>query len=493
MALFDTTFAPYVPFGSRTLTVGATGTDVAVLQAVYNLMLTTMNPPTGPMGAPVSVSGTFDAATRAAVMSIQSYFGLAPTGNAGLGVYFIYGQGIGANTTYGGPEYGSRQLTRGMSGGDVTVLQNRLNCFRYASLIGAPASGRFDAATAAAVLALKADAEANGDTGFPDNAIAGFGFYDATWLYTFAGGRNIMSGRNGFDVVFLQVILGSLGYYTGAVTGFYDAATITAVQAFQAATGVPVSVVVGPATFYQIGLHNPMAAPRPLAIAWPPAAPPPPPPPPTGCSNGVDNNADLSGVATCLKSEGYTFVLRYLGGPCYTGVKLTKSEAAALTGAGLLVGTIYVGANAVAAFRCGTQTLAQGRSDGAAAAALATAVGQPAGAAIYLDLQGDQVSPQAAWLAYVQGWTGAVAAAGFRPGVYSSPEQLTVIDRQPWAGAVLLYWVARYITVGPIVPPPCPTTELAFATLWQYADGTTICGVPGMDLDSLQNMAGLWS
>ena len=63
MALCDDTFAPYHPFGSRNLNSGATGTDVAVLQAVYNLMLSTMNPASGPMGTPITIDGHYGSAT----------------------------------------------------------------------------------------------------------------------------------------------------------------------------------------------------------------------------------------------------------------------------------------------------------------------------------------------------------------------------------------------------------------------------------------------
>ncbi len=269
MALFDDTFAPYVPFGSRNLSSGAVGTDVAVVQAVYDLMLKTMNPPLGPMGSPIAIDGRFGSNTAQAVRNIQSYFGLAVDGIVGPNTFFVFGQGVGDHTTYGGPVYGSRQLQTGMSGGDVTILQNRLNLFRYSSIIGKPASGTFDSATAAAVLAFKHDAAANGDTGFPDNSIAGYGFYDATWIYTFAGGRAIQSGRNGFDVVFLQVLLKNLGYYSGRITGYYDAATLAAVRAFQTAEGIAVDGVVGPVTFYRLGRHNAHAAPTPLGIAWP--------------------------------------------------------------------------------------------------------------------------------------------------------------------------------------------------------------------------------
>ena len=270
LALFDTTYAPYVPFGSRILSLNATGTDVAVIQSVYNLMLGTMNPPEGPMGSPINITGTYDASTVAAVRNIQRYFSIAVDGVAGPNTYFLFGQGVAGHTTYGGPVYGSRQLSVGNVGGDVTILQNRLNCFRYASILGGPATGTFNSATAGAVLAFKTDAESNGDTGFPNNAIAGYGFYDATWIYTFAGGRAIETGRNGFDVVFLQVVLKGLGYYGGRITGYYDTATRSATLVFQRASGIAADGVVGPVTFFRLGIANPSAAPQPLNIAWPP-------------------------------------------------------------------------------------------------------------------------------------------------------------------------------------------------------------------------------
>ncbi len=274
MALFDVTFAPYHPFGSRNLNSGAIGTDVAVLQAIYDLMLQVMNPPSGPMGSSIVIDGHYGSATIQAVKNIQDYFGLSVDGIAGPNTYFVFGQGVGSHTTYGGPVYGSRELSEGDNGGDVTILQNRLNCFTYVNTIGRPADGVFDSRTANAVVAFKKDAELNGDTGFPDNAIAGYGFYDATWLYTFAGGRGIETGRNGFDVVFLQIVLQRLGYYSGRITGYYDAATRTAVIAFQTAKGITADGVVGPVTFYRLGRSNNVPAPSPLPISWPPAPAP---------------------------------------------------------------------------------------------------------------------------------------------------------------------------------------------------------------------------
>ncbi len=269
MALFESIFGPYVPFGSRVLklqTPNLTGTDVAILQGVFDLLLQVMNPPLGPIGPPIPITGTFDAATAQAVKNIESYFGLAVDGIAGEDVYFVYGQGVGSRVTYGGPVYGSRSLSQGMSGGDVKVLQNRLNTFRYATILGGPADGVFGPKTAAAVAAFQQDAVNNGDAGLPVDSVVGPATFDATWIYTFAGGRGILPGRNGFDVVFVQDVLQLNGFYSGPRHGYYDAATQAAVRAFQAATGITVDGQVGPQTFYQLGLHNNHPAPQPFPL-----------------------------------------------------------------------------------------------------------------------------------------------------------------------------------------------------------------------------------
>ncbi len=268
MALFETTFPPYVPFGSRNLSLTSPqkrGTDVAVFQAIYDLMLRTMNPPLGPMGSPIAVDGVFGSSSRQAAINIQSYFGLSTDGIVGPNTFFVFGQG----NTYGGPVFGSRTLQEGMSGGDVTVLQNRLNLYRYASILGGPATGSFDSRTDGAVFAFKQDAVANGQTGLTPDGVVGSGTFDAFWLYTGAGGRGILPGRNGFDVAMIQVLLARLGYYSGRITGYYDAATIAAVKAFQIARGISADGEVGPVTFHQFGIVNPFDAPQPLGLAWP--------------------------------------------------------------------------------------------------------------------------------------------------------------------------------------------------------------------------------
>lgn len=271
MALFETTFPPYHPFGSRTLTGGERGTDVAVLQTVYNQSLGVMNPPQGPLGTPIPVTGVYDTATVRAVRNVESYFALTVDGIAGPSVYFAFGQGVGPHVTYGGPAFGSRRLSQGASGGDVTVLQNRLNLYRYATILGAPADGAFGPKTAAAVLQFKLDAIANGQTGLADNSTVGDGAFDALWIYTYAGGRGLFSGRNGFDVVFVQYLLRAYGFYTGPIHGYYDSPTQAAVTSFQRASGITADGTTGQATYHQLGLRNPVAAPSPYPV--PPITP----------------------------------------------------------------------------------------------------------------------------------------------------------------------------------------------------------------------------
>ena len=273
MALFETTFGPYVPFGSRNLslaTPAARGSDVAIVQAVYNLMRTVMD--AGPAGVAIPLTGIYDTATATAVRGIQAYFGLGVDGIVGPATYFVFGQGVGEHTTYDGPRFGSRDLAVGATGGDVVVLQNRLSLFApYARQLGGPADAVFGQKTAAAVRAFKADAVANGDSGLDPDGVVGFGACDALWLYTGAGGRGLLrtSGRNGFDVAFVQAVLRELGAYTGPVNGMYDALTQTAVMAFQRAEGITADGSVGPVTFYRLGLRNQQPAPGPFPLAWP--------------------------------------------------------------------------------------------------------------------------------------------------------------------------------------------------------------------------------
>ncbi len=212
-----------------------------------------------------------------------------------------------------------------------------------------------------------------------------------------------------------------------------------------------------------------------------------------GCLGGVDNDVDLSLAAPCLKEQDYSFVGRYLGGPCYQFTALSLNEAQAISQSGLLLVSIYVGANAVSSFSCGVQTIAQGQKDGQNAADLARNVCQPTGSAIYLNLQPSQINSADTWLSYVQGWTASIKLHGYIPGVYSSADQLRLIRQQLWCSSHLLYWVTSGRTATASFPPPCPRTFLSFANLCQYVHQVPVCRTAGMDFDSAQNTAGMWT
>ncbi|EQD48792.1 Peptidoglycan binding-like domain protein, partial [mine drainage metagenome] len=114
------------------------------------------------------------------------------------------------------------------------------------------------------MLKFKSDASLGSQTGLVPSSNVGNGTFAAFWLYTFAGGRDIQTGRNGFDVVFLQSTLQNLGRYTGCIDGHYGPKTRSAVMALQFDSGIVVDGVVGPQTFYQIGVRQSVASPLPM-------------------------------------------------------------------------------------------------------------------------------------------------------------------------------------------------------------------------------------
>lgn len=267
---------PFVPFGSRTLRLATpelVGTDVKVLQTLFDQLLAITHPPQGPVGPPVARDGIYGPLTTAAVRNLQAYFGLSVDGVAGPQTYLALGQAVGGNATFGGPPFGSRPLASGDVGGDVTVLQNRLNLFRYAQSLQGPADGRFGPRTAQAVTQFKGDAVSNGDGGLNVNGVVGQGGLDAVWIYTYAGGRDLLQGTAGLDVAFLQLLLAALTnpgtgrpFYSGAVDGYFGTQTGAAVRAFQGSVGVVADGIAGPITYHQLGLHNLVAAPRPAPL-----------------------------------------------------------------------------------------------------------------------------------------------------------------------------------------------------------------------------------
>jgi hypothetical protein len=131
---------------------------------------------------------------------------------------------------------------------------------------------------------------------------------------------------------------------------------------------------------------------------------------------GFDADSPISShVAQQFASQGYAFCVRYLSrGQGQAPGDLSAAEAGAILGAGL-------GLMAVQHVRMPgwSPTTALGTADGTNAAYNAGQVGFPAGVNIWCDLEGVEpaaVAPDV--IGYCNAWAGAVAAAGFVPGLY---------------------------------------------------------------------------
>lgn len=235
-------------FGSRILKVGTTGDDVKVLQSLLNFL------PASITGPDLVVDGIFGSKTQAAVKMFQTYFGLNVDGIVGQNTFLYLGQPTGSFAA--GPVFGSRTLKKGVSGKDVWILQNRLasKAKKYAQALGGPADSIFGSKTEAAVKLFQAD------MGISVDGIVGDNTFFKLYLNTFMGGRLLQRSRSdrnkGFDVFFLQDKLEDEGFSPGPIDGKFGPLTEAAVKSFQAAAGITVDGVVGPVTYWNLGLKG---------------------------------------------------------------------------------------------------------------------------------------------------------------------------------------------------------------------------------------------
>lgn len=237
----------FINFGSRILKLGSTGTDVTILQFLLN------NLPS-PISSKISGESSFGPQTQAAVKKFQTYFGLAVDGVVGKDTFLYLGQPTGPYLPSGAVVFGSRNLSKGSSGNDVKILQNRLasTAKKYALALGGPADGKFGPKTQAAVKLFQKD------FGLVEDGIVGPNTFTALYMHTFMGGRLLQRSRadrnQGYDVYYLQVHLKQLGYYTGSLDGKFGLATQTAVKALQNASGIAVDGIVGPQTYFHLAV-----------------------------------------------------------------------------------------------------------------------------------------------------------------------------------------------------------------------------------------------
>lgn len=238
----------YINLGSRNLMRGMDGTDVELLQHLLNDL-------PDPMGSRIAIDGDFGPETEAAVKKFQRYFNLAVDGIVGPNTFLFLGILIRPYLPAGGQVFGSRTLSKGSSGYDVGVLQNRLasTAKEFAGALGKPASGYFDEVTERAIKMFQRDVD------LVDDGIVGPRTFYKLFEYTRMGGRYLRRGRwdrnKGYDVYWLQRHLKELGYYTGKLDGIFGLLTQKAVMELQKAADIQVDGIVGPETFYHLAVN----------------------------------------------------------------------------------------------------------------------------------------------------------------------------------------------------------------------------------------------
>ncbi|HEX3012550.1 MAG TPA: peptidoglycan-binding protein [Syntrophomonadaceae bacterium] len=233
----------FINFGSRVLELGMSGTDVEILQFLLNNL---------PFSSPVTIDSKFGSMTEVAVKKFQAYFGLSADDIVGKNTFLFLGQQTGPYLPSGAPVFGSRTLSKGSSGRDVWVLQNRLasTAKKYALALGGPADSQFGPKTQAAVKLFQKD------NGLAQDGIVGPDTFMQLYRKTQMGGRYLQRNKfernQGYDVYFLQVHLKSLGFNPGELDGKFGPATQMAVKSLQRSVAITPDGVVGPDTYYHL-------------------------------------------------------------------------------------------------------------------------------------------------------------------------------------------------------------------------------------------------
>lgn len=236
-------YLPYYPFGSRPLQITSPwsiGTDIYILQYLYNQWLSQA----ATNLKSIYTDGLYGPKTAAAMVAMKAYFQIIEQGVQSKS-YYALGQ-----KTQATPMFGSRSLASGMQGDDIAVLQNRLNAYRFASVLQGPATGKWDERTEHAVEKFQLASGVAKDTSF--GAVTPPTFVKL-WILTPVGGRLLAAGHRGIDVFFLQRRLQMLDFYKGPVDGFFGPKLTEAVETLQKKTNIAQDGIVGPDTFYALG------------------------------------------------------------------------------------------------------------------------------------------------------------------------------------------------------------------------------------------------
>lgn len=192
-------------------------------------------------------------------------------------------------------------------------------------------------------------------------------------------------------------------------------------------------------------------------------------------TKGIDCATPITAsAAKALAASGYRFAARYLVPANYAWKRLTRSKAAAIAGAGLMVVSVYeTTANRPAG------GAANGRADGASARAEAELIGQPAGSAIYFAVDYDaQPGDYDAIEAYLK--AAAAQLPNYTVGVYGS---YAVIEEMARRGACRHFWQTYAWSRG---------NKSARANIYQYSNEVRLAGM-SVDLNESYGGEGWWN
>lgn len=190
-----------------------------------------------------TITGTYDSATVSAVNAFETANGLVADGKVGTDTWPLLG-------VTDCPVTSCTTIQLGSVGFAVTRVQFLLTKLGYT--VGG-IDGTFGSATDTAVKAYQTDngLVADGIVG-PDEWIS-LGGFDCTICRYLTPATIAAEPELGANVAYLQQKLKALGYYTGSVTGTYDSATVSAVNAFETANGLVADGKVGTKTWPLLG------------------------------------------------------------------------------------------------------------------------------------------------------------------------------------------------------------------------------------------------
>ncbi|MBW5447434.1 DUF1906 domain-containing protein [Cohnella sp. CFH 77786] len=192
-------------------------------------------------------------------------------------------------------------------------------------------------------------------------------------------------------------------------------------------------------------------------------------------AEGIDCATPLNAKsAKALADAGYRFAARYLVPSSYAWKRLTRSEAEAITEAGMQIISVYeTTANRPAG---GSPS---GQVDGASALREAKAIGQPEGTAIYFAVDYDAgPSDYDEIEAYLR--TAAAQIPGYNAGVYGS---YAVVEEMAKRRACAHFWQTYAWSRG---------KKSDKANVYQYRNDVRVAGV-AVDLNKSYGNEGWWS